>query len=184
MSDYRNSAVMVLIYSLDKASSALWLPPNITMRMFFAPFVLLWISSRLVIAYVWPDHVMDEVEHLLVDTAGFNDGTFKRAITPCSNYVSGAQNLGRETAAQWIRVSFRECKNSRGLLRFFSTWPDDFATANVAEGTGGLDASIQFETDRAENSGAAMNDSMAFFAPFANAYVSSICPATLSLASN
>ncbi|KAF8892846.1 heme peroxidase [Mucidula mucida] len=146
---------MVPINSLDKASSALWLPPNITMCLFFAPLVLLWISSRLVIAYVWPDHVMDELEHLLVDTQGFNDGTFKRAITPCSNYVSGAQNLGRETAAQWIRVSFH-----------------DFATANVAEGTGGLDASIQFETDRAENSGAAMNDSMAFFAPFANAYVS------------
>ncbi|KAF9040231.1 heme peroxidase [Hymenopellis radicata] len=98
---------------------------------------------------------MDELEHLLVDTQGFNDGTFQRAITPCSNYVSGAQNLGRETAAQWIRVSFH-----------------DFATANVAEGTGGMDASIQFETDRAENSGAAMNDSMAFFAPFSNAHVS------------
>ncbi len=50
---------------------------------------------------------------------------------------------------------------------------DDFTTANIAAGTGGIDASIQFETDRPENSGAAMNDSMGFFSPFANAHVSS-----------
>lgn len=50
---------------------------------------------------------MDELEHLLVDTGGINDGGFKAAITPCSNYVSGSQLLGRETAAQWIRVAFR-----------------------------------------------------------------------------
>jgi hypothetical protein len=51
--------------------------------------------------------VVDELEHLLVDTGGANDGGFKRAITPCTNYVSGSQLLGRETAAQWIRVAFR-----------------------------------------------------------------------------
>jgi len=52
--------------------------------------------------------VVDELEHLLVDTGGANDGGFKRAITPCTNYVSGSQLLGRETAAQWIRVAFRK----------------------------------------------------------------------------
>jgi hypothetical protein len=51
---------------------------------------------------------MDELEHLLVDTGGANDGGFKRAITPCTNYVSGSQLLGRETAAQWVRVAFRK----------------------------------------------------------------------------
>ena len=51
--------------------------------------------------------VVDELEHLLVDTGGANDGGFKRAIMPCTNYVSGSQLLGRETAAQWIRVAFR-----------------------------------------------------------------------------
>lgn len=50
---------------------------------------------------------------------------------------------------------------------------DDFATANVKAGTGGVDASIGFETLRPENSGSAMNDSLAFFAPFVNAHVSS-----------
>lgn len=58
-------------------------------------------------AYTWPNHAMDELEHLLVDTGGFNDGRFRTAITPCTNYVSGSQLLGRETAAQWIRVAFR-----------------------------------------------------------------------------
>jgi hypothetical protein len=57
--------------------------------------------------YTWPNYVMDELEHLLVDNGGFNDGGVKSAVTPCSNYVSGSQLAGRETAAQWIRVAFR-----------------------------------------------------------------------------
>jgi hypothetical protein len=54
--------------------------------------------------------------------------------------------MGRTTAAQWIRVAFH-----------------DFVTADAAAGTGGLDASIGFETLRAENSGTAFNDSFSFF---------------------
>ncbi|KAF7348797.1 Peroxidase [Mycena venus] len=107
------------------------------------------------VATTWPNHIMDELEHLLVDTDGFNDAGLQKAITPCSNYVSGSQLLGRETAAQWVRVAFH-----------------DFATADVEAGTGGIDASIGFETLRPENSGAAMNDSLGFFAPFVNAHVS------------
>ena len=52
-------------------------------------------------------------------------------------------------------------------------YADDFVTADVGTGVGGLDASIGFETLRAENSGTAMNDSLTFFAPFVNAQVSS-----------
>jgi len=44
--------------------------------------------------------VVDELEHLLVDTEGTNDGGFKQAITPCTNYVSGSQLLSHETAMQ------------------------------------------------------------------------------------
>ncbi|KAK0186190.1 heme peroxidase [Armillaria mellea] len=104
--------------------------------MFLKLAVLLKALSSLVTAYQWPNYALDEPEHLLVDTDGFNDGGFKRAITPCTNYA------------------------------------DDFTTANITAGTGGIDASIQFETGRPENSGAAMNDSMGFFSPFANAHVS------------
>ena len=45
-------------------------------------------------------------------------------------------------------------------------------TANVKAGTGGLDASIGYETLRPENVGPAFNDSLAFFSIFTNAKVS------------
>jgi len=64
--------------------------------------------------------------------------------------------MGRTTAAQWIRVAFH-----------------DFVTADVASRTGGLDASIGFETLREENSGSAFNDSFAFFRPYVNPVISS-----------
>lgn len=57
------------------------------------------------------------------------------------------------------------------ILKTF--YADDFATADVEKGTGGIDASIGFETLRPENSGSAMNDSLAFFAPYVNAHTSS-----------
>ncbi|KAJ3774694.1 heme peroxidase [Lentinula raphanica] len=106
--------------------------------------------------YVWSDHLYDELEHLLVDQQGFNSGAnIKRAIEPCTNYVNGPQTLGRTTAAQWLRVAFH-----------------DFSTADVAAGTGGLDASIGWETEREENDGSAFNDTLSFFAPFVNRHVS------------
>ncbi|MCJ1356571.1 MAG: hypothetical protein MMC33_006566 [Icmadophila ericetorum] len=49
---------------------------------------------------------------------------------------------------------------------------DDFVTANVAAGTGGIDASIGFETLRPENVGVAFNDTLFYFTFFFNAKVS------------
>ena len=49
----------------------------------------------------------------------------------------------------------------------------DFVTANTTAGTGGIDASIGFETLREENKGSAMNDSFTFWRPFMNQAVSS-----------
>ncbi|KAF2085263.1 heme peroxidase, partial [Saccharata proteae CBS 121410] len=89
------------------------------------------------------------LEHLLVDTDGAYRSGLKDAITPCSNYVNGPQTMGRQTSAQWVRVAFH-----------------DFITARVAEGTGGLDASIGFETWRDENVGTAFNDTFGFLAEF------------------
>ncbi|KAI1841121.1 hypothetical protein JX266_012656 [Neoarthrinium moseri] len=63
-------------------------------------------------------------------------------------------NSGRTTAAQWMRVAFH-----------------DFITADVKSGTGGIDASIGFETSREENKGSAFNDSFTFWRPFVNEYV-------------
>jgi hypothetical protein len=106
--------------------------------------------------FYYPTPLSSLLEHILVDTHGAHSSPFALAITPCSNYVSGAQTLGRETAAQWVRVAFH-----------------DFVTADLEAGTGGIDASIGFETLRAENSGSAMNDSLRFFQPFVNKVVSS-----------
>lgn len=108
------------------------------------------------------------LEHILVDNWDAYASNFSSAITPCSNYVTEvgepAVNSGRTTAAQWMRVAFH-----------------DFVTADVAAGTGGIDASIGFETERGENSGSAFNDSFTFWAPFVNDAVSSKShPASMS----
>lgn len=106
--------------------------------------------------FFYPDAQTSLIEHILVDTHGAYASGFADAITPCSNYVNGNQTLGRETAAQWSRVSFH-----------------DFVTANVTAGTGGIDASIGFEILREENSGVAMNDSLSFFRPYVSSKISS-----------
>jgi hypothetical protein len=106
-------------------------------------------------AFFYPDPQSSFLEHILVDTHGAYWSGFAFAITPCSNYVSGAQTIGRETAAQWLRVAFH-----------------DFVTAHVDEGAGGMDASIGFETLREEDSGTAFNDSLTFFRPFVSSKVS------------
>jgi catalase (peroxidase I) len=63
-------------------------------------------------------------------------------VTPCGFAPEGN---GRNAAAEWIRTAFH-----------------DFATHDTVKGTGGLDASIAFETDRAENPGAAFNSTLGF----------------------
>lgn len=111
-------------------------------------------------AFYYPTPQAAFLEHILVDNWGAYASNFSSAITPCSNYVTEvgepAVNSGRTTAAQWMRVAFH-----------------DFVTADIGAGTGGIDASIGFETERGENSGSAFNDSFTFWAPFVNDVVSS-----------
>lgn len=54
--------------------------------------------------------IIKEIEHLYFDAA---PAGMLSAITPCSNYYdpsTGASNnsLGRNTAAEWIRIAFRK----------------------------------------------------------------------------
>ncbi|CAJ2508892.1 Uu.00g139180.m01.CDS01 [Anthostomella pinea] len=108
--------------------------------------------------FYYPSPAISLLEHILVDNWGAYASNFSAAITPCTNYVTeigdAAPNSGRTTAAQWLRVGFH-----------------DFVTADVAAGTGGLDASIGFETFRDENKGSAFNDSFTFWRPFVNEFV-------------
>lgn len=111
-------------------------------------------------ALYYPSPQVHFLEHILVDNWDAYASNFSSAITPCDNYVTevgeAAATSGRTTAAQWMRVAFH-----------------DFVTANVTAGTGGIDASIGFETLRSENSGSAFNDSFTFWRPFVNDVVSS-----------
>ncbi|EIN05069.1 heme peroxidase [Punctularia strigosozonata HHB-11173 SS5] len=104
----------------------------------------------------YPSAKYAALEHLLVDSTGHNANTFYKAVTPCGNYVSeNSTKTGRVTSAQWMRVAFH-----------------DFATADVAAGTGGLDASIVFEYTRPENSGQAFPDSFNYWKYYVGAQTS------------
>ncbi|KAJ1337165.1 Peroxidase [Microdochium nivale] len=102
-------------------------------------------------AYVWPGQY-DMVEDLYSLQAGAIREGFIDAVLPCS---FGTGQRGVQNAAEWLRVAYH-----------------DMATADVAAGTGGIDASIRYETARDENEGAAFNQTFAFFSSYYNAHVS------------
>ncbi|KAI1385388.1 heme peroxidase [Hypoxylon trugodes] len=117
------------------------------------------VPTQVTAMFYYPNPSTSALEHILVDNWGAYASNFSSAITPCDNYVTEvgepAINSHRTTSAQWIRVAFH-----------------DFATADVLKGTGGIDASIGFETARDENKGSAFNDSFTFWQPFVNEFVS------------
>ncbi|KAI0136163.1 heme peroxidase [Xylariales sp. AK1849] len=121
-------------------------------RIKYFPYLLA--SAKLIVAmFYYPNPQIALLEHILVDNWGAYASNFSSAITPCTNYVTmvGEPSVrsGRTTAAQWIRVAFH-----------------DFITGDISTGTGGIDASIGFETFRGENKGSAFNDSFTFWRPF------------------
>ncbi|KAL9123889.1 MAG: hypothetical protein Q9217_006724 [Psora testacea] len=117
-------------------------------------------TSALVGAQYPPDAqsaTVREIERLYLDAAPNN---LKSLITPCSQYIDSStgqvdNSLGRQTAAEWIRVAFH-----------------DFVTADVPTRSGGLDASIGFEATRGENVGTAFNDALINFSYYFSKAVS------------
>lgn len=57
-------------------------------------------------AFFYPNVQESLIEHEFVDAHGAHRSGFIDAITPCLNYVSGPKTVGRQTAAQWVRVFF------------------------------------------------------------------------------
>ncbi|KAH8774930.1 hypothetical protein F5882DRAFT_299586 [Hyaloscypha sp. PMI_1271] len=109
-------------------------------------------SVKAVQASFWyPDATSSLLEETLIQTHGTFNFRFVGAVTPCTNYVSWAQTIGRETAAKWVKMALY-----------------DFVIATVAAGTG----SIGFETLRADDDGAFVNDALAFFNSYVNSEVS------------
>lgn len=74
-------------------------------------------SLSLVTGQYLPDSqslIIKELEHLYLDSAA---NGLMTAITPCSNYIDPAtgqsnNGLGGQTAAEWIRVAFRNTPSS------------------------------------------------------------------------
>ncbi|ORY71629.1 copper radical oxidase [Pseudomassariella vexata] len=89
----------------------------------------------------WPSSI-DELEEIMYQVSGFNSRQFGGTVIPCSNEASGP---GRQNAAEWLRTGFH-----------------DMATANINFGTGGLDASLQYELSSAENTGPGFTTTLRF----------------------
>ncbi|RYO80388.1 hypothetical protein DL762_007660 [Monosporascus cannonballus] len=111
----------------------------------YSSLLLLLASQGL--AYTWPDAKVDHLEALLYQQQQYHGSLVGSDVRWCFLTTFDLDELraisGRLTAAEWIRVAYH-----------------DMATADVEAGTGGLDASISFETDRGENGGPAFNSTM------------------------
>ncbi|KAI0023859.1 heme peroxidase [Xylariomycetidae sp. FL0641] len=99
-------------------------------------------------SYTWPDKRVDLLESILYQQSGFRQYGLAGAVVPCNNNANTLET-GRDDSAEWFRTAYH-----------------DMATADVIAGTGGMDASVGFETERAENKGGAINESLAFFIGF------------------
>ncbi|KAK7686438.1 hypothetical protein QCA50_010662 [Cerrena zonata] len=96
--------------------------------------------------YVWPSPVLDRMESIMFQQSGLLREGFVDGVSPCG---FGTNIEGRQNAAEWVRTAFH-----------------DMATHDAQAGTGGLDASIMFETERPENLGSAFNNTFGFFFSF------------------
>ncbi|RGP73597.1 hypothetical protein FSPOR_1973 [Fusarium sporotrichioides] len=96
---------------------------------------------------VWPSK-FDYLEDLQYNQGGYNKFGFADALVTCT---FGNSQPGRQNSAEWIRTAFH-----------------DAVTHDAKAGTGGLDASIFWETNRAENPGDAWNNTFGFFSGFHN----------------
>lgn len=106
---------------------------------------LLSLAARTGADPTWPA-ATDEMEEIVYQLQGFKGRLFNDIITPCNNEAAGP---GRVTASEWLRVGFH-----------------DMATHNRVFGTGGLDASLQFELTNGENTGPGHNTTLKFYSNY------------------
>ncbi|KAL1801263.1 hypothetical protein ACET3X_001605 [Alternaria dauci] len=99
-------------------------------------------------AYVWPSQY-DQLDDLLYMQSGYiKDGSLSDQVLTCA---FGANQPGIQKAAEWVRTAFH-----------------DSVTHDAKTKVGGLDASIQYELDRPENLGAALNNTLADISSLVN----------------
>ncbi|KAI4954616.1 hypothetical protein J4E86_005926 [Alternaria arbusti] len=112
-------------------------------------------------AYVWPSKY-DQLDDLLYLQSGYiRNGELSDQVQTCS---FGARQPGIQKAAEWVRTNFH-----------------DAVTHDASTGIGGLDASIQYELDRPENLGAALNNTLSDMASSVNIRSSAADVLALSL---
>ncbi|CAK5272903.1 unnamed protein product [Mycena citricolor] len=101
--------------------------------------------------YQWPSPQYDALEDFLYEGGRPDGSSLGALVSPCR--LRGATNT--TVAAEWVRLVYH-----------------DAATHQIADGSGGLDGSIFFETDRTENNGAGMNNTLNDFSVYPSKYVS------------
>ncbi|UKZ67466.1 uncharacterized protein TrAtP1_008626 [Trichoderma atroviride] len=99
--------------------------------------------------YVWPNEEIDDLEAILYEQQsifGAPGSDLASFVSGCSGFGEGTRGGGRNFGAEWLRTAYH-----------------DMATADVNAGTGGVDASIMFETDRPENPGKGFSETFGIF---------------------
>ncbi|KAF8969621.1 L-ascorbate oxidase [Flammula alnicola] len=102
-------------------------------------------------AYTWPSPQYDTLEGLLYEGRRSDGSSLASLVHPCRKRTGTLASV----AAEWLRFSFH-----------------DMATHNVDNGSGGMDGSLVYELDRAENFGLGFNQTLSDFEAFPNKMVS------------
>src|SRR3569833_63548 len=108
---------------------------------------LLSLGARVVTAAdpTWSSQT-DDLEEIVFQLNGTLARSFADRITPCSTEASGP---GRQNAAEWLRAAFH-----------------DMAPYNRNFGTGGLDASLQYELKSSDNTGPGHGTTLQFMGDY------------------
>ncbi|KAH7338651.1 heme peroxidase [Rhizoctonia solani] len=87
--------------------------------------------------WTWPNPIWDEIEEITQVQGGlFRSGVID-GVSPCNAFPqSGTGDPSRQASSEWLRTAYH-----------------DAITYNAQTGTGGVDASLMWETDRSENKG-------------------------------
>ncbi|CUA76304.1 hypothetical protein RSOLAG22IIIB_12186 [Rhizoctonia solani] len=101
--------------------------------------------------WTWPNPKLDTIEDITQVQAGLFRSGVLDGVNPCGAFPqSGTGDPSRQASSEWLRTAFH-----------------DAITHNAQAGTGGVDASLIWETDRSENlGGRSFNDTFSFMLNF------------------
>ncbi|KAF8809049.1 L-ascorbate oxidase [Phlegmacium glaucopus] len=117
------------------------------------PLVLLLLQSLLISAatYRWPSPQYDALERLLYEGRRSDGSSLASIVHPCRKRTGTLASI----AAEWLRFAFH-----------------DMATYNIDTGSGGLDGSLVYELNRAENFGLGFTQTVSDLQTYPNQLIS------------